>query len=129
MVEYVERTIRRSLRARVLRFFGISSLGAMVVTALTDLVASSGTGAVIFRPLGRIWMGLHEGSLQSLHAALYEMGVGWLWTGVLLPILSQAGIVVFGCLAVLFLAFAWLIPGHPRRRRDDHDPRYDRRRH
>ncbi len=129
MVDFIERTIRRSLRARILRFFGISSFASMLVCGVIDMVVSSGTGAMIFRPLGKFWMSLHEGSLQSLHASLYENGMSWLWTGLLLPILSQAAIVVFGCLAMLFLALAWAIPGDPRHRREDHDPRYDRRRH
>jgi hypothetical protein len=129
MADFVKRVVIRSVRARILRFLGISSLASMLVAGLVDLVASSGTDRLVFRPLGTLWMSMHENSLQSLHASLFENGMPWVWTGLLLPILSQAGIVVFGCLAVLFLALAWAIPGGTRRRREQHDPRYDRRRH
>ena len=100
----------------------------MVLTGLLDMAASSGTDSLIFRPLGRIWMALHEASLQSFHAGLYEIGMGWLWASVFLPLLSITGIVFFGCLALAFLALAWLLPDRPRRRRTDHDSRPDRRR-
>lgn len=99
---------------------------------------------MVFQPLGALWLDVHNRSLQSLHTALTSDGPSWIWSGLLLPILSQPGIVVFGCLALLFLALAWMMPRHNRRGEfDDHashgrggrerpdydDPRYDRRRH
>ncbi len=119
----------------LLRFFGVSSLATMVFCGLIDLIASSDKVETIFRPLGTLWLNVHGQSLQSLHAALTANGPSWLWSSLLLPILSQPGIFVFGCLALIFLALALMIPRRDLRERgrlerpDDHDPRYDRRRH
>ena len=119
----------------LLRFFGVSSLATMVFCGLIDLIASSDKVETIFRPLGTLWLNVHGQSLQALHDSLTANGPSWLWSSLLLPILSQPGIVVFGCLALIFLALALLMPRRDLRERgrlerpDDHDPRYDRRRH
>jgi len=123
------------MRRWLLRFFGFSSLAAMLLSGVIDLIASSHKAETIFRPLGTLWLSVHDQSLQALHATLTSDGPSWLWGGLLLPILSQPSIVVFGCLALLFLALALLMPRRDLRERgrlerpDDHDPRYDRRRH
>ena len=130
------------MRRWLFRFFGFSSLAATILSAVIDLIVSSDRAETIFRPLGALWLQVHEHSLQTLHTMLTSDGPSWLWSGVLLPILSQPSIVVFGCLALLFLALALLMPRRDRRgeydhrgsqgrreRPDDDDPRYDRRRH
>jgi len=127
------------MRWGLLRFLGLSSGAAALVAGIADLVASSGQSATVFRTLGAQWLSADETSLNALYGWLNASGPSMLWGGFLLPILSQPGIVVFGCLAALFLALAFLFPGRERHRRwnDDDpredprhdDPRYDRRSH
>jgi|GEM_PF-5671603 len=108
------------MRRAILRFLGLVSLAAGLVSAVIDLVATPAQQGVMFRTLGAHWLRMHEASLQDINAILNANGPSPLWTGFLLPILSQPAIVVFGCLAVLFLALALLLP----RRRHEHDPRH-----
>ena len=112
-----------------MRFLGLSSLAIMVICGMIDYAASSGTAALIFRPLGALWLSVNAASLNAIHGFLTSAGPSPLWDGILLPILSQPGIVVFGCLGLLFLALAFLFPGRgrDRHRRVDDDARYDRR--
>ncbi len=130
------------MRRWLLRFLGFSSLAAMLLSGLIDLIASSDRAETVFRPLGTLWLQVHGHSLQDMHTTLTSDGPSWLWSGLLLPILSQPGIVVFGCLGLCFLALALLVPRRDgragyddhglqgrRERPDDDDPRYDRRRH
>ena len=100
----------------------------MVICGIVDLVASSGQTATIFRTLGAHWLSLHNASLQDIYDTLNEDGPSSFWQGFLLPILSQPAIIVFGCLAVLFLALALLFPRRGRDERWLDDARYDRRR-
>jgi len=118
------------MKRALFRFFGLLSFAAMICCGIVDLLASSGQVATIFRPLGAHWLSLHEASLNAIHASLTADGASAIWGGFLLPILSQPAIVVFGCLAVLFLALALLSPRGDWRRSLNHDddPRYDRRR-
>jgi len=118
------------MRRTVLRFFGLSSFAITVVIGLADLAASSGQTATIFRTLGAQWLSFDEASLNGLYGWLTASGPSMLWGGLLLPILSQPGIFVFGCLAAFFLALAFLFPGRERHRRwNDDDPREDDPRH
>lgn len=113
------------MRRPLLRFLGLSSFAAAVVAGIADLAASAGKDATVFRTLGAQWLSLDAGSLNALHGWLTASGPSMLWGGFLLPILSQPGIVVFGCLAALFLALAVVFPGRKRHRRWNDDARYD----
>jgi len=112
-----------------MRFLGLSSLAMMVISAVVDYAASSGTAALIFRPLGALWLSVNAPGLNAIHGFLTGAGPSPLWDGILLPILSQPAIVVFGCLGLLFLALAFLFPGRgrDRHRRLHDDARHDRR--
>lgn len=117
------------MRYLILRFLGLSSLATTVICAVIDYAASSGTAALIFRPLGALWLSVNAASLNAIHGFLTGAGPSPLWDGILLPILSQPAIIVFGCLGVFFLALAVLFPGRgrDRHRRLHDDARYDRR--
>ena len=109
----------------LLRFLGLSSFAISVLMLVIDLIASAGKDATVLRPFGAQWLSLHEDSLNALHDSLTASGPSALWDDVLMPILSQPGEVVFGCLALLFLALALLFPRRRGRERLGDDPRYD----
>ena len=113
----------------------------MLLGGLIDTIVSWDDYETVFRPLGAFWLNVHAESLEALHRSLTAGGGDpWLWNSVLMPLLKIPTIIVFGCLALLFLAFAWLSPrrdrrrrrhddyGHYERDRRDDDARYDRRR-
>ncbi len=106
-----------------LRFLALLSLALTLVFGVVDL-ASAGE-SMVFRTLGAHWLSLHAPSLQDIHDTLTANGPSLLWGGMLLPILSQPAIVVFGCLAVIFLALAMLAPSRHARRRYDDDAGHD----
>ena len=121
---------RDSLWARFCRMMSTVFFAASIFCTIMDIIAFDERAVQLLRPLGAVWLLLDAKSLNSVYHGLYARGMNWMWDSVLQPILSQSGLFVFGCLALFFLALAWLTPARRRRRRTDHDdPRYDRRSH
>lgn len=111
------------------RLIGTVFTAASAFCLILDVLAYTARSPTVLRPLGAVWLLAEPESINAIHTSLYVNDMPWMWDGAIRPVLSQSGFIVFGCLALFFLALAWLVPRRRRRRRIDDDPRYDRRSH